>query len=140
MAAVVVSLALTLQQCLGSFGAARSPRRASVGLVPALGWRNRSAAGFSNQARGLPEMKETLAQLRAPEGLNTKNGFTQLWGVLALTGGGTLGPEALMTRLVAVGSRLERRRSQSGGSRNGGLWACFTPPVGVPPWRGRNGS
>ena len=68
---------------LGSCRAARSPRRASAGLVPALGWRIGlllSLLQQQRQARGLPEMKETLAQLRAPEGLNTKNGFTQLLG------------------------------------------------------------
>ena len=53
----------------------------------------------------LPELQDTLAELRAAEGLNTQHGLRQLiGGMLALAGGGTLGPEALMTRLVAVAS------------------------------------
>ena len=51
----------------------------------------------------LPELQDTLAELRTAEGLNTQHGLRQLiGGMLALAGGGTLGPEALMTRLVAV--------------------------------------
>jgi len=51
----------------------------------------------------LPELQDTLAELRAAEGLNTQHGLRQvIGGMLALAGGGTLGPEALMTRLVAV--------------------------------------
>jgi H+/Cl- antiporter ClcA len=53
----------------------------------------------------LPELPETLSELRQPEGLKDRHGTRQLLGgVLALAGGGTLGPEALMTRLIAVGS------------------------------------
>ena len=53
----------------------------------------------------LPELQDTLAELRTAEGLNTQHGLRQLiGGMLALAGGGTLGPEALMTRLVAVAS------------------------------------
>lgn len=53
----------------------------------------------------LPELQDTLAELRAAEGLNTQHGLRQvIGGMLALAGGGTLGPEALMTRLVAVAS------------------------------------
>ena len=55
--------------------------------------------------RSLPELQETLAELRTPGGLNTQHGLRQvIGGMLALVGGGTLGPEALMTRLVAVAS------------------------------------
>ncbi len=51
----------------------------------------------------LPELQDTLAELRTAEGLNTQHGLRQvIGGMLALAGGGTLGPEALMTRLVAV--------------------------------------
>ncbi|MAF41054.1 MAG: chloride channel protein [Cyanobium sp. ARS6] len=51
----------------------------------------------------LPELQDTLAELRTAEGLNTQHGLKQvIGGMLALAGGGTLGPEALMTRLVAV--------------------------------------
>ena len=51
----------------------------------------------------LPELQDTLAELRTAEGLNTQQGLRQvIGGMLALAGGGTLGPEALMTRLVAV--------------------------------------
>ena len=53
----------------------------------------------------LPELQDTLAELRTAEGLNTQHGLRQvIGGMLALAGGGTLGPEALMTRLVAVAS------------------------------------
>ena len=53
----------------------------------------------------LPELQDTLAELRTAEGLNTQHGLRQVvGGMLALAGGGTLGPEALMTRLVAVAS------------------------------------
>ena len=53
----------------------------------------------------LPELQDTLAELRAAERLNTQHGLRQvIGGMLALAGGGTLGPEALMTRLVAVAS------------------------------------
>ncbi len=55
--------------------------------------------------RSLPELQQTLAELRTPGGLNTQHGLRQvIGGMLALAGGGTLGPEALMTRLVAVAS------------------------------------
>ncbi|WP_255478363.1 chloride channel protein [Synechococcus sp. A18-25c] len=109
MAAVVVSLALTVQHWIWGAAVLRglpSERpllwcllwAGGIGLMLSLLQRQQLD-------RGLPEMKETLAQLRAPEGLNTHNGLTQLLGgALALAGGGTLGPEALMTRLVAVGS------------------------------------
>ena len=53
----------------------------------------------------LRELQDTLAELRTAEGLNTQHGLRQvIGGMLALAGGGTLGPEALMTRLVAVAS------------------------------------
>ena len=53
----------------------------------------------------LPELQDTLAELRTAEGLSTQHGLRQvIGGMLALAGGGTLGPEALMTRLVAVAS------------------------------------
>ena len=109
MAAVVVGLALILQRWI--WGAAvLQGLPAERPLVWCLLWAGGIGLLLSllqrqRQARGLPEMQETLAQLRAPEGLNTQYGLSQLLGgLLALTGGGTLGPEALMTRLVAVGS------------------------------------
>ena len=148
MAAVVVSLALTLQQWI--WGA--SVLQGLPGERP-LVWCLLWAGGIGlllsllqrqRQARGLPEMKETLAQLRAPEGLNTKNGFTQLLGgILALTGGGTLGPEALMTRLVAVGSHHVWKgadRNLVAAAMAGSLGLFHSPWWEAPPWRGRNGS
>ena len=70
----------------------------AIGVV--LSFLQRRAAGSS-----LPEMPETLAELRTPGGLKTRQGLRQvIGGMLALAGGGTLGPEALMTRLVAVAS------------------------------------
>ena len=66
----------------------------------ALSLLQRRRAGSS-----LPELQDTLAELRTAEGLNTQHGLRQvIGGMLALAGGGTLGPEALMTRLVAVAS------------------------------------
>ena len=66
----------------------------------ALSLLQRQRAGSS-----LPELQDTLAELRTAEGLNTQHGLRQvIGGMLALAGGGTLGPEALMTRLVAVAS------------------------------------
>ena len=66
----------------------------------ALSLLHRRHAGSS-----LPELQDTLAELRTAEGLNTQHGLRQvIGGMLALAGGGTLGPEALMTRLVAVAS------------------------------------
>ena len=68
----------------------------------ALSLLQRERAGSS-----LPEMPDTLAELRVAGGLNTHHGLRQvLGGMLALAGGGTLGPEALMTRLVAVASHV----------------------------------
>ncbi len=109
LAAGVVGFTLTLQQWV--WGAAvLQGLPVDRPLIWCLAWAGGIGVVLSllqrqRQASGLPEMKETLAQLRAPEGLNTQHGLSQLiGGMLALTGGGTLGPEALMTRLVAVGS------------------------------------
>jgi len=72
----------------------------AIGVALSLLQRKRAGSG-------LPEMPDTLAELRAPGGLKTQHGLRQvLGGMLALAGGGTLGPEALMTRLVAVASHL----------------------------------
>lgn len=69
-----------------------------IGLLIALLQRRRAGSR-------LPEMHETLSELRHPDGLQTRHGSRQLLGgALALIGGGSLGPEALMTRLVAVAS------------------------------------
>ena len=68
----------------------------SVGLLIALTQRQRPKAL-------LPELQETLDELRQPSGLSESHSKAQLLsGALALVGGGTVGPEALMTRLVAV--------------------------------------
>jgi len=71
---------------------------AGIGLIISLIQRKRPGSA-------LPEMHETLSELRHPSGLNTRQGARQLLGgILALIGGGCLGPEALMTRLVAIAS------------------------------------
>ena len=109
LAAVVVWMVLTLQgwvwgsAVLEGLPSERSLRwcllwSSGIGLAISLLQRHRPASA-------LPEMAETLTELRRPDGLQTKAGARQLLGGgLALIGAGTLGPEALMTRLVAVAS------------------------------------
>jgi len=90
----------------------------------------------------LPEMHETLSELRYPSGLQTRHGARQLLGgALALIGGGALGPEALMTRLVAVASH----RIWRGADRNliaaamaGSLGLFRSPLVGGAALAGRH--
>jgi len=71
----------------------------SIGLVLALIQRHRSPAL-------LPEINDTLRSLRGPEPQSDHNeGRKLLGGALALIGGGSLGPEALVTHLVVLVSR-----------------------------------
>ena len=109
LAALVVSGTLMIQQWIWGASVERGlPSDRS--LLWCLAWSGMIGVALSLMQRkragsGLPEMPETLAELRLPGGLNTQQGFRQvIGGVLALAGGGTLGPEALMTRLVAVAS------------------------------------
>ena len=109
LAALVVSGMLMIQQWI--WGASVEQGLPSDrSLLWCLAWSGMVGVALSLLQRrragsALPEMPETLAELRAPGGLNTQHGLRQvIGGVLALAGGGTLGPEALMTRLVAVAS------------------------------------
>ena len=109
LAALVVSGTLMIQQWIWGASVERGlPSDRS--LLWCLAWSGMIGVALSLMQRkragsGLPEMPETLAELRLPGGLNTQQGLRQvIGGVLALAGGGTLGPEALMTRLVAVAS------------------------------------
>ena len=109
LAALVVSGTLMIQQWIWGASVERGlPSDRS--LLWCLAWSGMIGVALSLMQRkragsGLPEMPETLAELRLPGGLNTQQGFRQvIGGVLVLAGGGTLGPEALMTRLVAVAS------------------------------------
>ena len=109
LAALVVSGTLMIQQWIWGASVERGlPSDRS--LLWCLAWSGLIGVALSLMQRkragsGLPEMPETLAELRLPGGLNTQQGLRQvIGGVLALAGGGTLGPEALMTRLVAVAS------------------------------------
>jgi len=95
----------------------------------------------SHAGSGLPEMPETLAELRTPGGLSTQHGLRQLiGGMLALAGGGTLGPEALMTRLVAVASHTVWRgadRDLVASAMAGSLGLFHSPLVGGAALAGR---
>ncbi|QNI55543.1 voltage-gated CLC-type chloride channel protein [Synechococcus sp. BIOS-E4-1] len=109
LAALVVSSTLMLQRWVWGASVERGlPSDRS--LLWCLAWSGTIGVALSLLQRrrsgsALPEMSETLAELRKPEGLNTRHGLRQIiGGILALAGGGTLGPEALMTRLVAVAS------------------------------------
>jgi len=92
----------------------------------------------------LPEFAETLAVLRAPAALPPTTGIRPLLGgVLALIGGGSLGPEALATHLVALVSRsLWRGRDQrmERAALVGSLALFQTPlagPAALIGWRGQ---
>ena len=109
LAALVVSTTLMLQKWIWGASVERGlPSDRS--LLWCLAWSGTIGVALSLLQRhrsnsALPEMSETLAELQEPEGLNTHHGLRQvIGGMLAITGGGTLGPEALMTRLVAVAS------------------------------------
>ena len=109
LAALMVSSTLMLQAWIWGASVARGlPSDRS--LLWCLAWSGTIGVALSLLQRrrlgsGLPEMSETLAELRQPEGLDTHHGLRHVFGgMLALAGGGTLGPEALMTRLVAVAS------------------------------------
>ena len=109
LAAVVVKVVLSLQEwvwgsaVLEGLPSERSLRWcllwcSGIGLAISLLQRHRPSSA-------LPELAQTLTELRRPDGLQTSEGSRQLLGGgLALIGGGTLGPEALMTRLIAVAS------------------------------------
>ena len=109
LAAVVIWVVLTLQGWVwGSAVLKGLPSERS--LVWCLLWCSGIGLAISllqrhQPASALPELVETLTELRRPDGLQTNAGARQLLGGgLALIGGGTLGPEALMTRLIAVAS------------------------------------
>ncbi|WP_244279774.1 chloride channel protein [Synechococcus sp. UW179A] len=109
LAALVVSSTLMLQRWIWGASVERG-LPSDHSLLWCLAWSGSIGVALSLLQRrcsgsALPEMSETLAELRKPEGLNTHHGLRQIiGGMLALAGGGTLGPEALMTRLVAVAS------------------------------------
>ena len=109
LAAVVVLIVLTLQEWVwGSSVLKGWPSERS--LVWCLLWCSGIGLAISQLQRhrpssALPELVQTLTELRRPDGLQTNEGARQLLGGgLALIGGGPLGPEALMTRLIAVAS------------------------------------
>lgn len=99
-----------------------------AGLVLALLQRQQPGSG-------LPELHETIAELRSAQGLQQQHCARQLiGGVVALAAGGTLGPEALMTRLVAVASRglwRGRDRTLTAAAMAGSLGLFHSPLVGA---------
>jgi H+/Cl- antiporter ClcA len=109
LAALVVSGTLMIQQWIWGASVERGlPSDRS--LLWCLAWSGTIGVALSLLQRkragsALPELPETLNELRLPGGFKPKHGLRQvIGGVLALAGGGTLGPEALMTRLIAVAS------------------------------------
>ena len=138
LAAVVVWVVLTLQGWVwGSAVLEGLPSERS--LVWCLLWCSGIGLAISllqrhRPASALPELVETLTELRRPDGLQTNAGARQLLGGgLALIGGGTLGPEALMTRLIAVASHRIWRgadRDLVAASMAGTLGLFHSPLVG----------
>lgn len=99
-----------------------------VGLVLALLQRHRSPAL-------LPEINDTLRSLRGPEPPGERGqGRKLLGGLLALIGGGSLGPEALVTHLVVLVSRRVWRgndRTVVAAAMAGSLGLFHTPLAGA---------
>lgn len=145
LAAVVVWVVLTLQGWVwGSAVLEGLPSERS--LVWCLLWCSGIGLAISflqrhRPASALPELVETLTELRRPDGLQTNAGARQLvGGGLALIGGGTLGPEALMTRLIAVASHRIWRgadRDLVAAAMAGSLGLFHSPLVGGAALAGR---
>ena len=99
-----------------------------IGLVLALIQRHRSPAL-------LPEINDTLLSLRGPEPPGERGqGRKLLGGLLALLGGGSLGPEALVTHLVVMVSRWVWRgndRTVVAAAMAGSLGLFHTPLAGA---------
>lgn len=99
-----------------------------IGLVLALIQRHRSPAL-------LPEINDTLLSLRGPEPPGERGqGRKLLGGLLALLGGGSLGPEALVTHLVVMVSRWIWRgndRTVVAAAMAGSLGLFHTPLAGA---------
>ncbi|QEY31965.1 chloride channel protein [Synechococcus sp. RSCCF101] len=87
-----------------------------VGLGLAVLRRTGGAPGAASASPALlPELPDTLRELRGSAGLSSAGWWRQLLsGALALLGGAPIGPEALLTRLVALISHgLWRGRDQA---------------------------
>lgn len=99
-----------------------------IGLILALIQRHRSPAL-------LPEINDTLLSLRGPEPPGERGqGRKLLGGLLALLGGGSLGPEALVTHLVVMVSRWVWRgndRTVVAAAMAGSLGLFHTPLAGA---------
>lgn len=105
-----------------------------IGLALALLQRQRTLAL-------LPEINDTLRSLRGPEPPGDRgHGRTVIGGVLALIGGGSLGPEALVTHLVVLVGRWVWRgkdRTVVAAAMAGSLGLFHSPLVGASALAGR---